>query len=337
MPGDHTSLTRRRLLASLPALPLLAGGCKLSPAETLRLGFNPWPGYELFKLAEQLGYYRQLGLDVQLVEFTSLGDSRRAFERQQIDVAAGTVVELLTASSTLKQAVQAFFVTNISSGADYLIAHPHFTSAASLKGQRVAVEPGSLNLLVLHLALQAAAGTGTPLTLQDLQLVPLAQTSMPGAFQRQEVEAVVVYPPVADELLRLVPDQARVLFDSSMTPDFILDLLYATRSTLEQRAAELALLVQGFEMARQYTHDHPDDAYARMAARTGRKRDHFERDMQGIRLVPLPEQAALLQRGGKVERILYESLQALRDAGMNLTLAEAGLASSHIVTQAYSP
>ncbi len=336
MPGDHISLKRRRLLTTLPALPLLASGCNLSPPETLRLGFNPWPGYELFKLAEQLGYYRQLGLDVQLVEFTSLGDSRRAFERQQIDVAAGTAVELLTAANTLKQPVQAFFLTNISAGADYLIAQPRLTSPADLKGRRVAVEPGSLNLLLLHLAMQGAARAEAPLSLQDLQLVPMSQTSMPGAFLRQEVEAVVVYPPVADELLRLVPERARVLFDSSSTPDFILDLLYATRATLEQRAGELALLVQGFEMARQYTHNHPDDAYARMAARTGRKRDDFERDMQGVKLVSLPEQAGLLQRGGPAERILHESLQALRDAGMNLTLAEPGLASPTIVTQARS-
>lgn len=331
MSGDENTPPpqRRRFLATVPALALLAGGCGLSHKETLRLGFNPWPGYEFFKLAEQLGYYRLLGLDVQLVEFTSLGDSRRAFERQQIDVAAGTAVELLTAAHTLKQSVQAFFLTNYSVGSDYLVAQPRFTSPADLKGKRVAVEPGSLNLLLLHLALQPV-----PLTLQDVQLVPMSQNSMPGAFFKGEVDAVVVYPPVADELLGEIPTRARVLFDSSQAPDAIIDLLYASRSTLERRATELALLVKGFEMARQYTSKHPDDAYARMSIRTNRKRDDFERDMQGLKLLPLQDQEALLQPGGNTDRVLHESLLALRDAGMSLTLATPGLVSHQIVRQA---
>lgn len=328
---------RRTLLGAVPALAWLASGCDFSAPASLRLGFNPWPGYELFMLAEQLGYYRQLGLDVQLVEFTSLGDSRRAFERQQIDVAAGTAVELLTAAYTLQQPVQAFFLTNISVGADYLIAQPQFASAADLKGRRVAVEPGSLNLLLLDLALQDAARSGTALKLQDLELVPMAQNSMPSAFVRREVEAVVVYPPVADELLRLVPERARILFDSGKTPDFILDLLYASRASLEQRAGELARLVQGFEMARRYTQAHPDDAHARMAARTGRKRDDFERDMQGLKLVPLVEQSELLRPGGTVERVLRASLQALRHAGMRLELAAPDLVTPAIVNAASAP
>lgn len=321
---------RRNFLASLPGLALMATtGCDFQPQATLRLGFNPWPGYELFKLAEQLGYYQQLGLNIQLVEFTSLGDSRRAFERQQIDVAAGTAVELLTAANTLKRPVQAFFLTNLSVGSDYLIAQPHLHRLIDLKGKRVAVEPGSLNLLLLHLAMQTV-----PLTLQDLQLVPMAQNSMPSAFLKGEVDAVVAYPPASDKLLAQVPDHARILFDSSRTSDAIVDLLYASRDILEQREAELALLVRGFEMAREYTQKHPDDAYARMAARTNRERDDFERDMQGLKLLPLETQETMLQTGGSIENVLNESLQALRYAGMSLSLAEPRVVNHQIVTRA---
>lgn len=334
MPGDatHNNNGRRAFLASLPALTLLAGGCQLSQPGALRLGFNPWPGYELFKLAEQLGYYRELGLDLQLVEFTSLGDSRRAFERQQIDVAAGTAVELLTAGATLGQPVQAFCLTNLSVGADYLIAHPSLERLESLKGRKVAVEPGSLNLLLLHLAL-ASAG----MKLQEVQMLPMAQASMPGAFQRGEVDAVVVYPPVADDLLAQGPGKARVLFDSSRVPDAIIDLLYARRELIEQRPGELAALVRGFEMAREYTVRHPDDAYARMAARTGRQRDDFERDMGGLKLLPLAEQAPLFEPGGRVDLTLFETLQALRDGGMTLEMAKSGLATPAILRRSLQP
>lgn len=327
-----TPARRRFLLASLAAPAVLVAGCGLNPHPTLRLGFNPWPGYEFFKLAEQLGYYRQLGLDVQLVEFTSLGDSRRAFERNQIDVAAGTGVEMLTASTMLRQVVQAFFITNVSVGSDYLLALPPLNQPQDLRGKRIAVEPGSLNLLLLYLALNSAQ-----LRLGDVHMVPMAQASMPGAFKRGEVDAVVVYPPASDELLALVPEQARILYDSSRAQDAILDLVYARQSLIESRPRELALLIRGFEMAREYTLKHADDAYARMAARTGRDRGDFERDIKGLRLVPLADQHALFQPGGRIEIILHETLQALRDAGMQLHVGNSPLSSAAILKTSLAP
>ena len=67
---------------------------------------------------------------------------------------------------------------------------------------------------------------------------------------------------------------------------------------------------------------------------SGELRDDFERDMQGLKLLPLPEQVELLQPGSSTDQALHESLQALRDAGMSLALAEPGLVSPRIVTQA---
>lgn len=333
MTGDSKTIkpARRKFLGSATALALLASGCGSAPP-TLRLGFNPWPGYEFFALAEQLGFYRQLGLALQLVEFTSLGDSRRAFERQQIDVAAGTAVELLTASAALHQPVQAFFLTNRSVGSDYLIARQPDSQPAQLKGKRVAVEPGSLNLLLLHLAMQSEG-----LRLQDVELIPMAQASMPGAFNRGEVDAVVVYPPVADEFLTQVPTRANVVFESSKTPEAIIDILYTRQEILKSHPAELAALIRGFEMAREYTSKHPDDAYARMAARTGRQREDFERDIRGLKLIPLAEQEQLFQAAGPVDLTLHESLQALRDAGMKLNLSTPGLTTPAIIQLSLKP
>jgi ABC-type nitrate/sulfonate/bicarbonate transport system substrate-binding protein len=74
----------RKAFCPLAALLSCLAGCG-SNEKPLRLGLNAWPGYEFLHLAEVRGFYKQRGVDVQLVEFGSLSDARLALERDQVD------------------------------------------------------------------------------------------------------------------------------------------------------------------------------------------------------------------------------------------------------------
>ena len=94
---DHHSILRNfPLLLAVAALPLHFGCAPEKPA-ALRVGLNPWPAYEFLYLAQEKGFYRAEGIEVRLVEFNSLSDARRAYERGQINVLASTVIEVLQA------------------------------------------------------------------------------------------------------------------------------------------------------------------------------------------------------------------------------------------------
>ena len=68
------------VLVTITALIVLAG-CNKRSSEELRVGVNPWPGYEALYLAQHRGLFDREGIKVKLVDFQSLGDARRAFER----------------------------------------------------------------------------------------------------------------------------------------------------------------------------------------------------------------------------------------------------------------
>ena len=78
-------LVLRKIMPCLALVLLALVSCTKSDVEPLTVGFNPWPGYEFVYLAEELGYYDKLGLDVKLVELSSLGDVSRSFAKGQID------------------------------------------------------------------------------------------------------------------------------------------------------------------------------------------------------------------------------------------------------------
>lgn len=164
-----------RLLALLMLSALI--GCTETPPP-LRIAINAWPGYEFVYLAEQQGYFDRLGVDVEIVEFESLSDARRAFERGQVDGFGCTVVEALISAAGGTRRVAIPYVADYSHGADLIVARGGPTTVVDLVGRKVAVEAGTLNTYILARALEKA---GQSLT--DIQLVKMPQSRMAQAHQ----------------------------------------------------------------------------------------------------------------------------------------------------------
>jgi NitT/TauT family transport system substrate-binding protein len=175
------SLPRRRFLsAGLGSACLLlgsSGGCSASYEEPIKFATNPWPGYDPLYVARDKGYFRDAGIEVALVDLTSIGASRRAFERGQVDGCGATLVEILLAADQSGLRPQIAAVVDYSNGADVLIAAGSVKSLADLRGRRVAIEPGTLHIQLLALALDSVQ-----LTVRDVALVPMPQNAMPAAF-----------------------------------------------------------------------------------------------------------------------------------------------------------
>lgn len=279
------------------------------PTVPLRIGTIPWPGYEFLHLADELGYFTDEGVDVRLVEFTSLTDTRRAFERGQLDAWATSLVELLQSRERSGRRSQAFLVLDCSNGADVILARPPITSVADLRGKRVAAEPGTLDVVLLYWALRSVA-----LTFADIHLVPIPQSQVPRAFARGEVDAAVTYPPNATMMLRHT--DARKIFDSTQVPNAIVDVLAADADLLAKRSPEFAAITKAFERARRYAVENPDKALPIMARYENITPKEMGEALSGMRTVPLAEQVAYFKTQGLLEEALHSVDTSLRATGL---------------------
>jgi NitT/TauT family transport system substrate-binding protein len=187
---------RLSLLVAMTAL-LLTSACAPPQAPALRVGINPWPGYEFLYLAQEKGFYRDQGFDLRLIEFNSLSDARRAFERGQIDAIAATVIEVLQVRDNSARSPQIVQVVDYSNGADVILARSGISNEAGLRGARIGLELASLGVFVLSRGLEQNA-----LSLTDVKLVSMDQLSMENAYQNGELDAIVTYPPTSTKLLR---------------------------------------------------------------------------------------------------------------------------------------
>lgn len=284
------------------ALPLLYGCSPDSQDAPVRVGLTSFPAYAYLNLAEEKGFLRETGFDFDIVDLSSLADVRTAFERGQVDVMTGTLMEQLVVLSRSKPEAQAFFVIDYSLGADQLLARDIYRSVADLKGKKIAFEPDSIDVAILHLALQSAG-----LTLDDIVPAPMSQLEIPEALRDGRIDAAEVYPPASVEILRA--GGVVQLFDSSRIPYTVVDVLLADREFIESHKTELAALVGAFLRARQYASDHPEESERILARRIGIRPDEVRAAYDGIKFVEAGEQADLLKPGGTIE----QKIRQIRD------------------------
>ena len=201
------------IVGAVMALAALAG-CEKPADVPVAIGTNIWPGYEPGYIAKDNKLYGVT--DVSLRQFPSATEVLRAFRNQSVDFAALTLDEALM----LRQsgiAIKIFLITDISNGADAIIAKPDIASVQGLSGKKVGVENSALGAYVLGRALQQHG-----LSDRDIRQVSITVDETVEAFTKNRVDAVVTFEPFKSQLLR---GEARQIFDSREIPDEIIDVL----------------------------------------------------------------------------------------------------------------
>lgn len=307
-PRGHSALLRWHRLCTALTLTLLLAGCAKPPPPAIRIGISSFPAYELLYLAQEQGYFREEGVDVRIVEFASLSNTRVALENGQIDGAATTLVDLVLASGRKRTTARVIWVLDASNGADKIVARAPVGSMKDLKGRKIAVEVDSLGLIILQRALERNS-----LALADVTLVDGDQPAGAAALRAGRVDALVTYAPFADKLLR--DGRMRSVFDSSAIPHEVIDVLALKEEIIAQRPHDVDRIRKAIQRALDYLRDHEDLALQIMARREQASEREMRRALkEGLVLVEHNAQHAYLRPGGLLESSMAIAVNVLREA-----------------------
>ena len=301
-----------RLITALLAsagLALALGAC-LAPWQQrqVRLAIVDWPAYEYFYLASRKGLDLQQGYRLQVDQFGSLQDQRRAFSRGDVEAIATTLPEAIAiCREAPARCPSIVLVLDDSNGADQVVAGSRWRSVAELKGQRVGLEPSVLGEFML---LRAVQGQG--LKLADFKLRYDGPKALVSQLQRGVVDAIVTYAPHSDGLV--ADPRFRVLFSSSQIPGEVVDVLAVSPELLRRDSKQVAALVRTWWAARQLAAQEPQQATALMAQRQGVTPEQFLSSQRLIRYPDRNQQAGLLAADGPVQRTLQRLQRQMREA-----------------------
>jgi len=305
-------MKRRGLLAAVVGSAALALGLVscLAPwrERQVRLAIVDWPAYEYFYLASRKGLDREQGFSLQVDQFGSLQDQRRAFSRGDVDAIATTLPEAIAICREVPARCPVIvLVLDDSNGADQLIAAAPLRSPADLKGKRVGLERSVLGEFMLLSAVRPH-GFG----LADVQLRYDSPKALVAQLKRGALDAVVTYVPHSDALL--ADPRWRVLFSSSEIPGEVVDVLAVSPELQRSNQSLVAALVRSWWASRQLAQQEPQQSTALMAQRQGVTSEQFLLSQRLIRYPDQAQQAELLAPSGPVQRTLLQLQAQMRQA-----------------------
>src|SRR5262249_48048540 len=265
------------------ALLAVVGGCARDPESPLRIGTNVWIGGEPLYLARELGKFDPV--TVQLVEYPSASEVQRAYRNQAIDGMVISLDELFSlAADGLDPRI--IVVIDVSHGADVVVGRGGMKSMRDLKGKSVAVESGALGAFVLSRALAL-----NDMRASDVNVVHLESNEQPSAFEKGQVDGAVTFDPYRAQFLKA---GATTLFDSTMIPGEIVDLVAVRADVLDKQPKAVQALLAGWFGAIDYMKREPQDAARRMGIRQQTTGEQFLEAQKGIHVPSRDENLRML-------------------------------------------
>jgi NitT/TauT family transport system substrate-binding protein len=270
----------RSTLAALAATGLVASALFAAP---LKVAYSDWPGWTALAIAEQKGWWKDAGVEVELLWF-EYGPSMEAFTAGKVDAVTVTNGDaLVTAAGGAKNV--AIMLTDFSNGNDMIVAKPGIESLKDLKGKKIGIEVGFVEHLLLLNGLKKAG-----LSESDVELVLTPTNQTPQVLASGQVDAIGAWQPNSGEALKAVPG-AKAIYTSADEPGLIYDCVVVTPQSLAERRADWVKFVSVWDKVVAYLADPKtrDDGVKIMAARAGVDPKEYAAFLPGTKFLTLAE------------------------------------------------
>ncbi|MDB6154642.1 MAG: NlpA lipoprotein [Chthoniobacteraceae bacterium] len=270
-------------------------------AEPLKIAYSDWPGFTLLEVAKQKGWFKEAGVDVDLLWFDYL-PSLDAFAAGKVDsVVCVHTDALVSGANGAKSKIIA--PIDFSEGNDMIIGKPGIESIKDLKGQQLGLELTLVEHLLLLKALEANG-----MKISDVKLVNTATNETPQTLASGKVAAIGAWYPVSGQALKQVAG-SKALFSSADAKGLIYDVIAVNPTSFAKHKEEWTKIVQIYYKCVDYVKDPATqaDAIRIMAAKVGANESDYAKNIPGTHFLTLAEAKDVLKKGDGLDS-LYGSM-----------------------------
>ena len=286
-------MRRTVIKSSLFGLVLMLAGLVMRPAsaEPITVGYSDWPGWVAWQVAIDKGWFKEAGLDVKFQWF-DYSASMDAFAAGKIDANCMTNGDTLVTGAGGGKGVM-IMLTDYSNGNDMIVGKPGIKSIADLKGQKVGLEIGLVEHLLILNGLQKAG-----MSESDITLVNSTTNETPQVLASGQVAAIGAWQPIAGQAMKSLPG-SRPIYTSADAPGLIYDVIAVNPTSLAARHDDWMKLVKVWDRVVHYINDPAtqDDAVKILAGRVGLEPEVYKPLLKGTHLIDLAEGKKVFEKG----------------------------------------
>lgn len=246
------------VLATVITVFSIISGCQPQSTEQVyHIGLGPWIGFGPLYLAQEKGFFQEVGIKPELTVITGLAERNSALKSGKIDALAAPVdYFVLSAGNRLE--TKTVMAIDESVGGDGIVAKKSIKSFQDLKGKKVAFQRGLPSEFFLRALLQQNG-----MNLDDLEAIDMETAQGGAAFIAGQVDAAVVWEPWLTKAKE--EGNGYILASTKEYPNLIVDCLAFNQKVVEQSPQDVQKIVDAVLKAIAYWQNNPEEANQIMA------------------------------------------------------------------------
>lgn len=247
---------------------------------TIKIGAVAWPGYLALYIADAKGYFKEEGLNVQLIRYGSLGELSRDYVNGLLLGRANLNIEAINeAAQGLEH--KAVVTIDYSNGSDGIVANKTIKSIADLKGKKVGFDANTLEEFILSHALMTYQ-----LSLTDIKPVDSNAEDVIHLLKDDTIQAGVTYEPY---LTSLIHEGFHSIYTSKEAPGLITDILTFRTDFIEQQEDTIQAIVTAYFRGIDLWINNPDEAIVILAKEFSVTKADAKAQLTGVYILNLKE------------------------------------------------
>ncbi|NOU70556.1 aliphatic sulfonate ABC transporter substrate-binding protein [Paenibacillus sp. LMG 31458] len=267
--------------------------------EPIKLALSPWPGWFVWYLVKEKGFFEKNGVNVDLVWFPVYSDSLSALASGKVDANSQTLSDMLApASKGIK--LKAVLVNDNSNGGDGVVVKPSINSLKDLKGKKVATELGTVDHLLMLTALEKGG-----LAEKDVAYTNMTVNDAGPAFISGNLDAAVLWEPFLSKAVQ--EGKGKLLFSSKDTPGLIPDLLVFKEEITKNRPEDVKKIINAWFDALDYWKANPEESLKIMAKAAETPVDEYKSGVDSVKIFQLEDNVKAFQKGDNLESLHFTS------------------------------
>lgn len=287
---------------------LILGGCAKKESKVIKKPFKmaivTWVGFGPFYIAQNKGFFKEEGIDVELVRIEDFGARRGALASGTLQGSVETVDSLAIGIAEGLPAIEVLKVDE-SCGGDGIVVKKEIKSIKDLKGKTVAFSKGSPSHFFLLYLMKKEGLTSKDITPQYMEAGDAG-----AAFIAGKVDAAITWEPWLTKANE--SEHGRVLLTSKESPDLIADIFVIHKDTAKTRREDVKKLLRAWFKALKFLEENKDESIEIMGKNLGLAKEELEGMLMGIKFPTYQENLDYFGVGGK-KNVFVEMFNAAAD------------------------
>lgn len=295
------------LFAIALSLVFLTNACSLGANQSLqplRIGITSWVGFDVIRYAQPAGIFKQRGLTVELVQFENNQDVSRAVMRGGLDAAFTSFWDVMQVDpGTGKPLV--LLTTNISAGADGIVAQPGIQSVADLRGKKVGAKLGTVNHLILLEALKAYQ-----IQPADVEILDYSNEVAVEKIKAGAIDAAVLWEPMLGETAKSI--KGNIIHTTKQVDSLVIDVLMSSDKIVDTKKAELKQFMLAWFDVMHAVETQPSQVFNAVGKQLGQSGAAFASDYAGLKKGDMALNQRMFATDGRLKSAKADIVQLLK-------------------------